>query len=499
MSQQKKLPVKIESFFVSASIIKTIKTSHIVIIVLLLIPLLMSIIVILLNTISYDRLITNVNKTNRLNQIVKTDITTELWDIVAGNKSFEDGTQYQIIKGIRGQIMDIMETTGEIQSRQLLEVADRSMNTLNRYVDRLGAQMEYRYPVIENERMLDEIRGVSALVSDMLSDFIVLEIESAALQSQRIKTRALVTGIWECAIIVFALVFSVFVQASVAQSVDQSIGSLAALSGSIAEGNLDARADVPNVSELETLAMDLNTMAGKIKTLIDENTQEQKNLQKSEMKALQAQITPHFLYNTLDSIVWLAEGNQNEQVISITRAFSDFFRISLNRGNEWVQVHDEFKHIESYLTIQKIRYRDILDYSIEYERAMEQKTILKLLLQPLVENALYHGIKNKRGKGLITVRGWIEPKEAGQDEDWLLFSVQDNGIGIMEGQLKEIRGLLGNSGHSSLPQTAAQSYGLYNVGRRLELYYNRGDLLDIQSVYREGTKVSLKIPVVHLV
>ena len=497
MPTQTKLPVKIESFFKSSSIIKTIKTSHIVIIILLLIPLLMSIIVTLLNTISYDRLITNVNKTNRLNQIVKTDITTELWDIVAGNKSFNEGTQYQIINGIRGQIMDIMETTGEIQSRQLLEVADRSMNTLNRYVDRLGAQMEYRYPVIENERMLDEIRGVSALVSDILQDFIVLEIESAALQSQRIKTRALVTGFSECAIIVFALIFSVFVQASVSQSVNQSIGSLTALSGSIAEGNLDARAAVPNVRELETLAMDLNTMAGKIKTLIDENTQEQRNLQKSEMKALQAQITPHFLYNTLDSIVWLAEGNQNEQVISITRAFSDFFRISLNRGNEWVQVEDEFKHVESYLTIQKIRYRDILDYTIEYEKEMDQKTILKLLLQPLLENALYHGIKNKRGKGLITVRGWMESTTANQDEDWLFFSVEDNGIGIMEGQLEEIRRLMESAGHSSIPQTATQSYGLYNVGRRLELYYNRTNLLDIQSVYKEGTKVSLKIPVVH--
>jgi two-component system sensor histidine kinase YesM len=165
----------------------------------------------LLNTISYDRLIASVESTNRLNQIVKTDITNELWDIVAGNKSFDEGRQYRIIADIRGQIMDILNTTSEIQNRQLLEVADRSMNTLLRYVDRLGEQMEQRYPVIENERMLDEIRGVSTLVSDVLQDFIVLEIESTALQSQQIKTRALVTGIADIVIIVFALLFSVFV------------------------------------------------------------------------------------------------------------------------------------------------------------------------------------------------------------------------------------------------------------------------------------------------
>jgi two-component system sensor histidine kinase YesM len=273
--------------------------------------------------------------------------------------------------------------------------------------------------------------------------------------------------------------------------VDLSIGSLAALSASIAEGDLGARAEVPNVRELETLALDLNTMAGKIKTLIDENTREQVNLQKSEMKALQAQITPHFLYNTLDSIIWLAEGNRNEQVISITRAFSDFFRISLNRGNEWVLVKDEFKHVESYLTIQKIRYRDILDYSIDYEDAMEKKPILKLLLQPLVENALYHGIKNKRGKGLITVRGWM----AADDTNWLCFSVEDNGIGMTPEQLDAIREQLGSATQTREPQPA-RSYGLYNVGKRLELYYNLTGLLDIQSVYKEGTKVTLRIPVV---
>jgi len=476
---------RIRSFFISSSIINAIKTSHIVIIVLLLVPMMLSIIITLLNTISYDRLITNVEKTNRLNQIVKTEIANELWDIVAGNKSFDDGRQFEIIEHIRGQIMEIMLTTSETENRRLLEVADRSMNTLTRYVNRLGIQMKARFPVIENERMLDEIRGVSALVSDILQDFIVLEIESTAAQSRRIKTRALVTGITEGAIIVFALLFSVFVQSSVAKSVDESIGSLAALSASIAEGDLNARAEVPNVRELETLALDLNTMAGKIKTLIDENIREQKNLQKSEMKALQAQITPHFLYNTLDSIIWLAEGNKNEQVISITRAFSDFFRISLNRGNEWVLVQDEFKHVESYLTIQKIRYRDILDYSIEYEDAMEQKTILKLLLQPLVENALYHGIKNKRGKGLIKVRGWMETGET----DWLFFSVEDNGIGITGEQLAIIR-------EQPEDMQAAKSYGLFNVARRLELYYNLTGLLDIQSVYTEGTKVTLRIPVV---
>ena len=491
MARFGQLTERLRSFLISASIIKTIKTSHVVIIVLLLIPMMMSIVVTFFNTLSYDRLITNVDKTNRLNQVVRTEVTNELWDIVAGNKSFSAGSQYRIIGGINAELRDIMHTTSDTGSRQILEVAGRSMETLTRYVNRLGSQMERNFPVIENERMLDEIRGVSALVSEVLQDFIVREIESAAAENQRIKARAVIISIGELAIIMFAIVFSAFVRMSVAKSVDRSIGSLVSLSSSIADGNLDARADLPHVQELETLTTDLNIMADKIKTLIDENIREQRNLQKSEMRALQAQITPHFLYNTLDSIVWLAEGNQSEQVISITRAFSDFFRISLNRGDEWLQVKNEFKHIESYLTIQKIRYRDILDYAIEYERSMEQKIMLKLLLQPLVENALYHGIKNKRGKGSIMVKGW-------QEGGFLCFSVSDNGIGMTGEQLASVKEQLG--GTQMLPGSGAAGdnenriYGLYNVAKRLELYYNRMGLLDIQSAYREGTKVTLLVP-----
>ena len=478
---------KLKTLFISESIIETIRTSHVVIIALLLFPLMLSIGITFINTLSYDRLIGNVDKTNRLNQIVKTEVTNELWDIVAGNKSFADGNQYRIIDNINFELREMMQNTRETGNQHILEVAGRAIQTLTRYVNRLETQMENNAPVIENERTLDEIRAVSVLVSELLQDFIVMEIDSAAAESQRIKTRALVIGTIQTAIIFMAIFFSVRVRTSVTKSVDRAINTLVSLSSSIAEGNLDARADLSHVQELEILTKDLNIMAYKIKTLIDENIREQRNLQKSEMKALQAQIKPHFLYNTLDSIVWLAEGNKSEEVISITRAFSDYFRISLNRGDEWVKVQDEFKHIESYLTIQKIRYRDILDYSIEYDHGMDQMVMLKLLLQPLVENALYHGIKNKRGMGNIIIRGW-------QENGFLCFRVSDNGIGMTETQLASVVKQIEDAPGPAAGEAENRIYGLYNVAKRLELYYNRADLLDIQSVYREGTEVTVLIP-----
>ncbi|MDR2758221.1 MAG: sensor histidine kinase [Spirochaetaceae bacterium] len=467
-----------------SSIKGTIKASHIVIIGVMLIPLFISIIVSMLSTVSYDRLISNVSKANRLNQIVKADIANELWDIVAGNKSFAQGSQYGIIGDINGRLDDIKSTTVGTENRQLLEVAGRAINTLTRYVDRLGSQMEDSFPVVENERILDEIRGVSLLISEILQDFIVLEIESAVAANEEIKRRAIIIGCIELGVMVLATVFSVLVQISVSSNIERSTGALVSWSNHVAGGDLSARARAPRIAEFHSLTENLNLMAEKIKTLLEDNIREQQNRQKSEMKALLAQITPHFLYNTLDSIVWLAEGKHYEEVVSITRAFSNFFRISLNQGSEWVTVHDEFKHIESYLTIQKIRYRDILDYSIEYEQDMEKKIILKLLLQPLVENALYHGIKNKRGQGMIRVRGW-------QDAGFLWFSIADNGIGITREQLENIRNQL-----RAAPAPDAQTtiYGLYNISRRLELYYGRQDLLEIHSVYREETVVTLRIP-----
>jgi two-component system sensor histidine kinase YesM len=152
-----------------------------------------------------------------------------------------------------------------------------------------------------------------------------------------------------------------------------------------------------------------------------------------------------------------------------------------------VLVRDEFKHIESYLTIQKIRYRDILDYTIEYERETGDMIMLKLLLQPLVENALYHGIKNKRGRGIISVKGWKE-------DGFLRFRVADNGIGMTLEQLDSLKEQLTHPPESFMSKDETRGYGLYNIAKRLELYYNRKGLLDIRSVYGEGTEVMLLIP-----
>jgi two-component system sensor histidine kinase YesM len=332
--------------------------------------------------------------------------------------------------------------------------------------------------------MLDEIRGVSALISDILQDFIVRVIESATITNEHHKRITFVLTVIQIFTVVFVAIFAVFTQRSVTASINDPIKRLDDLSKRIAEGDFTVRVQLPQVSELDGLTDNLNIMAVKIQELIAENVREQQNLQKSEMKALQAQITPHFLYNTFDTIVWLAEEKKNDKVIDITRAFSSFFRISLNKGKDYLTVSEEFEHVKSYLTIQKIRYRDILDYEIEYEPEMASCQILKLVLQPLVENALYHGIKNKRGRGFLSVKGWRENNR-------LCFSVQDNGIGMTEEKLANINQQINGSAD---PEDLNNVYGLYNVNKRLELYYDASTKLEITSRYQKGTTVYFSVP-----
>ncbi len=468
----------------SSSIQSMTRQTYVVIIILMAIPPFIGLTSTWAQTIRYDRIITNVNKTKTLNQIVEADISNEIWDIVAGNKDFTEGRQYEIIDSINFELDAIYQGTALVENRQMLEVAGRAVDTLTKYVDMLGVQMKQNFLVQENEKVLEEIRGVAELVSDILQDFIVLEIESAADANEGIKRMVFVLSLSQLFIIAFVLTFAVLAQKKVSERINTPITELEKLSNQIAAGNLLARADLPGVKELDNLTRNLNIMAQKIEDLLAAHIQEQKNLQKSEMKALQAQITPHFLYNTLDSIIWLAEGRKYDQVIEVTRNFSSFFRTSLNRGKEWMTVGEELEHIRNYLTIQKVRYRDILDFSITCGEGMEDRSMLKLLLQPLVENALYHGIKNKRGGGKIEVRAWSE-------EGFLCFRVCDDGIGMEEDRLTEIRrhieeGLGDANSHDF--------YGLFNVNKRLMLYYSSDTRLEIESEYGKGSSVSFRLP-----
>ncbi|MCR4735859.1 MAG: sensor histidine kinase [Treponema sp.] len=474
------------------SLRRTLLITYIFLLFITLIPSIYSVIVSQIHTRQYTQIISNVSTANKINGIAKDDIPSELWEIICGKKEISDGNQNKMLDEITTGLTLMLITNNNPVSRGKLEVASRANTTLSRNIKMLIDNMKEGSSVTQNEAALDEIRTITALFSDIIQDFIVSEIESATQTNRSIKNTSIILTAIQIVITIVAILISLNSFITVSGAIQNPISDMEKLSTKVANGDLTARIDIPHVVELDTLAVNLNSMTEQIDVLIKKNMEEQKNFQKAEMKALQAQITPHFLYNTFDTIVWLAEEEKTQEVVKITKAFSEFLRISLSRGHEWITVSQELDHIKNYLTIQKIRYADILNFKIEADENLLNTKMIKLVLQPLVENAIYHGIKNKRGRGELSV----SVKYSDEKHEAINFIVQDNGAGFTEERLEQVRNELKTSVKDTEKLTSV--YGLYNVNKKLRLYYgDKTDGLVIQSETGRGSIVSFTIPIIN--
>ncbi|MBT2291882.1 sensor histidine kinase [Paenibacillus albidus] len=288
--------------------------------------------------------------------------------------------------------------------------------------------------------------------------------------------------------VVLSAVFAITIHFFLTRRLTKPIQQLQHKMRLAASGYLESKVKPAGTDEIADLGQSFNIMLAKIKRLLEQSIREQEQLQKAELRTLQAQINPHFLYNTLDSIVWMAEAGKNDRVIHLVKALSRFFRLSLNKGRDWISIQTELEHAQSYLIIQQMRYRDILDYEIDIQPELLNYPILKMTLQPLIENALYHGIKNKRGKGLIQIAGFRE------NETIVVLTVTDNGIGIAEEQLDFLRCQLARPLEAEEENHVDGGFGLLNVHHRLRLYFGEGFGVQLESTEGEGTRVSIRIP-----
>lgn len=434
----------------------------------------------------YDVIITNVTTANSINGYIKPAIDTEMWNIVAGKKEFNEGQQYQIINQVNTQITSMMANTDSDKAKIKLEVILRTMNTLSRYIDKMGVQIVQGSRVADNELVLENIRGVSEVVQESVQDYVLFEVNQAEQQYKETQARFARWTIIYMVLLPGVIGFSIVAAWIISASIYIPIKKLHDVTTTITKNDLQALMTRDNVDEITELGLSFNIMIGRIRELLAAKIKEQEHLKKAELRALQAQINPHFLYNTLDTIIWLAEAHKTAQVIEIVRALSNFFRIALSKGQDWITIHQEVEHVRSYLTIQKMRYRDILDYKIEVDEDILDGVILKLTLQPLVENALYHGIKNKRNGGLITVRA----KRA--DQSGVLLEVQDDGVGFTTYKLAQIQQEIDDDSEEITLKESG--FGLENVNKRIKLFYGKQYGLSIDSHYLEGTRVTVAIP-----
>ncbi len=467
-----------------------------ILIVLCIIPLTSLLIYLLVLTYNlsskYDDIVEQITKANAYNINFKEDIDYVMYIIVVNSARAEDIVDTQKPQIMIGEAREVFENLYEeaetVSAKSKLDRILTCLDTLETHVVEIeeDALIPGMYET-NMERLELDVRVLTELIQEQIQEYIYEQSQNLEGLRQgvhkEVQRMILVISI----LLAISLVSVVFFAKRIVRNITEPVSELCDVAAAAGEGNFAIRSSGDNsIEEIQTLNNSVNQMIEKIGQLVDDIRVEEINLRATELRLLQEQINPHFLYNTLDNIIWLAESGENDQVVNMVSSLSSFFRTTLSKGRDYITVAEEREHIESYLAIQKFRYRDILSYDIDFDKEILDNTILKLTLQPIVENALYHGIKNKRGMGHINIVG----KMKGEDME---FVVSDDGIGMTEDEVRRLKGIISGAIQDDRDDGG---FGLFNVNQRLELNYGEEYGLNIESTYNVGTSIAVRIPVV---
>ena len=351
---------------------------------------------------------------------------------------------------------------------QLIETGQMSEN--------ISAAIEYRDGNY-HEEYKGESRNVSVKSVGYTGWKLLSVTPEKGLSLSNLKMRLFVAFV--AAAFLFVLVM---INAFISSRITNPIQELEKSVNAIEAGELDTEVYTGGSYEIEHLGRSIGDMAKRIKALMQDIVAEHESKRKSEFDTLQSQINPHFLYNTLDIIVWMIENERRQEAVKVVTALARFFRISLSKGKSIITVRDELEHVRNYLTIQQMRFKNKFIYEIEAGEDVMDLACLKLMLQPLVENAIYHGMEFMDGDGEIHVRVKKE-----QGELWL--EVCDNGLGMTAEQVENLL--------SEKPQASSRrgsGIGVKNVNERIRLYFGEAYGLVIESEPDEGTVIRCHLP-----
>ena len=413
----------------------------------------------------------------------KKDFDYETYLVIVGNKTIEESTLREMLSDAGRIVTGLDKLTNSKENSDRLKSAKKYLSNLTIYIDRIEQNLQEGNKYEDNIEIWEhDVQIVTSLLRETIFQYIYYEVKD--IQEARTEYQNFFMLMIRFSIIAFAAILILIVLLSyyIPLSITRPIRKLSEVTDQVAKGDLTVRSDIRTGAEVGMLSDSLNTMIDKINELLEQVKKEQIRLRKAEFELLQSQINPHFLYNTLDTIVWLAEAGEQKKVVKMVGSLSEFFRTSLNQGKDIISIKEELQHVRSYLEIQQVRYQDILQYDIQVEEELYKYLIPKITIQPLVENALYHGIKNKRGVGKIIISGRRE-------EDHFSILIEDNGIGISEERLSQVR-----AGVKNKVSTGKDIYGLYNVNERIRLNFGEKYGIFIESTYGKGTVVSVILP-----
>lgn len=423
----------------------------------------------------YSQITHNVNVSSKFNMDFKETVDLKMYHYTVGSKQ-QTTLPVSDVEDAISLADSLRKTTHRKESRRTLQNILEYCDNLEKKMYMIAETKEYdsRQSQLENN-----IYVLTRLIQGKMIDYIYYEAGYMTALEQKM-TKDLKTIMFLAFLFVFGTVlFLLYYGLRFSKSITVPINKLCCNVNLVGDGEFNIPRIEANYIEIAQLDYGIQEMAKRIYILLENVKEEEKLQHKTQLQLLQAQINPHFLYNTLDTIVWLVESEQYGEAITMLTNLSVFFRTILSKGQDIISLEEEIAHTRSYLDIQKVRYQDIMEYQITLPEQLRDVKIPKLTLQPLAENALYHGVKEKRGKSTIH----ITCREA--DENILLL-VTDNGIGIKPDKLQFIRNSLKNSEHVG--------FGLAAVHERVRLYFGENFGVEIESAYGSGTSVQVCIP-----
>ena len=439
---------------------------------------------------AYDSIVGNMTVANNYNLDFKEEMDESMYKLVVGYVTFENIAEdtslkdpYQLIGELRNDFGKLIRITADKESAVWLQSLMRNIDTLEDRVDDIRENVENGGSYDENLEMLENnIYIMTELVQDDIQYYIYYQTRSIDRMTTQLNSQVEEFLVFCIGLVILMIILVLIVTSGTVRGIVRPVQELCRVTGEISGGDFSVRANVRSDDEIAVLSDSVNDMAENIESLVGKIKEDERRMRRADLRLLQEQINPHFLYNTLDTIVWLIEGNNPDRAVNMVVSLSEFFRLVLSKGKEYITIQEEELHIRSYLEIQQVRYQDILDYEIQIDPELYQYRILKLTLQPLVENSLYHGIKYKRARGLIRVTGRMNGEN-------ICLEVMDNGVGMEAEELEKLRQEI-----QKPCQETEKGFGLANVNERIRMNFGMEYGMTIDSEKGKGTCVRIVIP-----
>lgn len=424
----------------------------------------------------YDMLSENLAVSSEFNLHFKDDIDLEMYYIAIGSK------ENSYLPEVMNRVEAAKDTLSKLQANTSNKESRKNIKHLESYLNNLARRMEQLTRISSYSQRItfmdNNIRILTSLIMEEMQSFIYNEsmnlVHVEASMTKRVYV--LMGGMT----LLFAMTILILFRRSfrLSRGITRPVTEILGNVKEVGRGNFGISKVESDSVEMEELDEGIRKMAKRIQILLDNVKKEEEMQHLTQLQLLQAQVNPHFLYNTLDTIIWLIEGGMPEDAVDMISNLSVFFRTSLSKGKDIIPLSEEQRHTVSYLEIQQSRYRDILEFEIHIPEEYRSLMVPKLTLQPLAENALYHGIKNKRGGGKILIQG----EKDGED---LILRVTDNGQGMTPERLAEIQ--------NAIRTGERAGFGLSAVAERLRLYYGEGYGMKIESEEGKGTAVEVRL------